>query len=291
MRAGSRCLPDGRLGPAALSSLGLVELKALLLALVAGYLGLTGLVWLSQESLMFHPRPVAGGVRPPVGWRLEEVALTAGDGTRLAGVLVIPPGERASLVIYFGGNAEEVTEGALSVREDYGDRAVLLMNYRGYGKSEGRPGERALVSDALQIFDWAAQHPAIDASRIALHGRSLGSGVAVPVAAQRPVRCVLLTSPFGSAVDVAREIYPWLPVALMMRHPFDSSRLAPTVRAPLLVLVGEDDSIIAPHHSERLAAAWGGSVERVSFRGIGHNDLQVHPGYAAAMRAFLDSKL
>src|SRR6185503_13751411 len=162
--------------------MGLAELKALLLALVGGYLAITGLVWFAQESLIFHPRPAASAVRPPPGWRLEEVTINAADGTRLGGVLVIPPLERAPLVIYFGGNAEEVTEGASAAREDYGDRAVLLVNYRGYGKSEGRPGEQALVADALQVFDWAAGHPALDATRIAVHGRSLGSGIAVPLA-------------------------------------------------------------------------------------------------------------
>lgn len=274
--------------------MGLGELKALLFALVVGYLAIVGLVWLSQEHLIFHPRPAAAGVRAPPGWRLEEVAVVATDGTRLAGVLVLPPlppSQRASLVMYFAGNAEEATEAASGAREEYGDRALLLMNYRGYGRSEGRPGERELVADALQLFDWAAKHPAIDPARIAVHGRSLGSGVAVPVAAARPVKCVVLTSPFGSALDVAQEIYPWLPVSFLLRHPFDSARLAPAVKAPALILVGADDTIVAPRHSERLAAAWAGPVERAAFKGFGHNDLQIHPDYTATVRAFLDRHL
>jgi cephalosporin-C deacetylase-like acetyl esterase len=277
------CRAD-RLGPA--------ELKALLLALFVGYIAVTGLVWLSQERLIFHPRSAAAVVTAPTGWRLEEVAFRATDGTRLAGVLLLPPlTPLQPLVIYFAGNAEEATEGASGARDDYGVRAVLLMNYRGYGKSEGRPSERALVADALQVFDWAAKHPEIDPARIAVHGRSLGSGIAVPVAAARPVKCVVLTSPFGSALDVAREMYPWLPVKLLLRHSFDSVYLAPAVKARALILVGQDDNIIPPHHSQRLAKAWGGPVDRAEFNGVGHNDLQIHPEYGMAVRAFLDRNL
>lgn len=266
----------------------MVELKVLLLAALAGYLGIAAVLWVAQESMMFHPRPAPATLNPPQGWRLEEVLHTATDGTRLAGVLALPPLEHAPLVIYFGGNAEEVTEYAPRVAHDYGNRAVLLVNYRGYGRSTGRPGETAMVADALELFDWAARHPAIDAQRIALHGVSLGTGVAVQLAAARPARCVILTSPFTSATDVAREIYSWLPVALLMRHPFDSARVASSVNAPALVLVGEADTMIPPRLSDGLAALWGGKVERVGFKGFGHNDLGLHPGYGAAIRAFLD---
>lgn len=288
MRALGGRLPHGWIGPAALKPLGLVELKVLLLAALAGYLGIAAVVWIAQESMMFHPRAAPASLQPPPGWRLEEVLHTAADGTRLAGVLALPPVERAPLVMYFGGNAEEVTEYAPAVATDYGNRAVLLVNYRGYGRSAGRPGETAMVADALELFDWAARHPAIDARRIALHGVSLGSGVAVQLAAARPARCVVLTSPFTSATDIAREIYSWLPVALLMRHPFDSASVAPSVKVPALILVGEDDTIVPPRLSDRLAALWGGKVERVGFPGFGHNGLGLHPGYGKAIRAFLD---
>jgi fermentation-respiration switch protein FrsA (DUF1100 family) len=267
--------------------LGLLALKMVLLAVVAGYLGVVVLVWLGQESILFHPQPVGRPAQAPAGWKLEQVALTARDGTSLAGLLVLPPVERAPLLIYYAGNAEEATAHAGSVAADYGERAVLLVNYRGYGASGGRPGEAAMVADAIETFDWAARHPSIDAARIAIHGVSLGTGVAVQVAAARPVRCVILTSPFASVLAVARETFSWLPVGLLIRHPFDSERLAPAIKVPLLVLVGEDDTIIAPRHSDRLASRWGGKVDRVGFKGFGHNDLALHPDYGAAIRDFL----
>jgi fermentation-respiration switch protein FrsA (DUF1100 family) len=298
MRPRGGRLPDGVLGPAALRAIRLGALRDLALAVALGYVAIAILVWFAQERLMFHPRGALAPPTPPPGWRLETVRLTARDGTTLAGVLAQPAATRDALtpargplVIHFGGNAEEATELAGSVHGLLGERAVLLVNYRGYGESGGSPGEKALVSDALELYDWAARRPDVDPARIAVHGRSLGTGVAVQLAAARPVRCVVLTSPFASALEVARNAYPWLPVGLLMRHPFDSAARAPNLAMPALVVIGTADTLIPPAHSERLAAAWAGPVERLRLEGFGHNDLSLHPGYNAAIRAFLDRNL
>jgi fermentation-respiration switch protein FrsA (DUF1100 family) len=264
-------------------------LKVVLLAAAIIYVAIAGVVWLAQDNLVFHPMPAAATPVAASGWNVDEVTLDAADGTKLAGVLLRPHAPaRAPLVIYFGGNAEEVTAHASEVPALYGERAALLMNYRGYGASAGRPSEAALVADAARIFDWAAGREDIDASRIAIHGRSLGTGVAVQLAAARNPRCVVLTTPFASALDVAREAYPWLPVAAMLRHPFDSGSRAPAIKVPLLVVSATDDTVIAPRHAEKLASLWGGSVERLSIEGFGHNDLDLHPRYAQTIRAFID---
>jgi len=260
-----------------------------LLAAAVIYAAVAGVVWLAQDSLVFHPTPVIARPAAPSGWLVEDVSLTARDGTRLAGVLLRPHhAGRSPLVIYFGGNAEAVTASAADAPALYGERSVLLVNYRGYGGSGGKPSEASLVSDAAEIFDWAARRDDIDPSRIAVHGRSLGTGVAVQLAAARTPRCVVLTSPFASAVDVAREAYPWLPVQAMLRHPFDSGSRAPNIRTPLLVISASNDTAVAPRHSDKLASLWGGPVERVSIEGFGHNDLELHPAYAKAIRAFVE---
>ena len=290
MRSRDRRVPHGRLGPAALR-LTLDTLKLIVAAIAIVYAAIVVVVWLMQERILFYPQAVAVAPRPPAGWRMENVAFTARDGTRLAGALLLPQAGRAPLVIYFGGNAEEVTGAAHAARETYGERALLLVNYRGYGASAGKPTETALVSDAIELYDWVRARPGIDADRIAVHGRSLGSGVAVQLAAARPVRCVILTTPFESALDVAKEVYPWLPVALLMRHPFDSARRAPGIRVPALMLTGGADTLIPKHHAERLAAVWGGPVEHLSFEGFGHNDIDLAPAYAQAILAFLDRHL
>ncbi len=262
--------------------------KTLLLAVVVGYLTIALLLWVGQERIMFLARPAHAFPVAPPGWRIELIAFNARDGKTLAGALLVPPRTRPPLVIYYGGNAEEVTAYAAEVNRTYGERAVLLMNYRGYGASQGSPGEKEIVSDALELFDWAAARGDIDGQRIALHGRSLGSGVAVAVAAVKSARCVVLTSPFDSALEVAAKMYPWLPVSWLLRHPFDSAALAPRVQAPALILIGDADRLIPKRHSERLAERWGGRAERRYFPGLGHNELHMHPAYDASIREFLD---
>jgi fermentation-respiration switch protein FrsA (DUF1100 family) len=249
------------------------------------------MVWFLQERLLFYPPPAAPLPAPPAGWKLEEVRLAREGGVEVRGVLLLPPAARPPLVIYFGGNAEEVTANAPNAARVYGERAVLMVNYRGYGASSGRPGETAIVADALALYDWAARRTDLDATRIAVHGRSLGSGVAVQLAAARPVRGVVLTTPFDSAREVAARMYPWLPVRFLMRHPFDSLARAPLLKVPALILIGEDDTLITPPHSRRLAAAWGGPVDVIAFPGFGHNDIHMNPRYDAAIRAFLERHL
>ena len=287
MRARSRCLPDGRLGPATLTT---IVVALTLAALVAAYAGVVLFVWLVQDRMVFYPRPAVGARIPPAGWRLEAVHPAMADGTVLSGLLALPPGPPAPLVVYFGGNAEEVTELAGNAERTWGRRAVLLVNYRGFGASAGVPSEGAIVADGVALVDAFARRPDVQGSRMAVHGRSLGTGVAVQVATLRPPRCVVLTSPFASARDIAREAYPWLPVGWLMRHPFDSLARAASNRVPLLVLAGEGDTLIAPRHSLRLAAAWGGPATVTLVHG-GHNDLQGDPRYAAALAVFLDTHL
>jgi fermentation-respiration switch protein FrsA (DUF1100 family) len=272
-------------------------LKTLAISLVLGYALLAGLVWWFQEQMLFFPQATFGEPVAPPGWKLEEVKIRARDGTSLAGVLMLPaPGEGAQaaaplpLVMFFGGNAEEATANVPSARS-YGERALLLVNYRGYGASAGKPGEAAMVSDAVELHDWAVTRPEIDRKRIAVHGRSLGSGVAVALAAARPVKCVVLTSPFDSVRSVAQAHYPWLPVSLLLRHPFDSAALAPGLKQPALVLVAREDRVIAPRFSERLAGLWGGPLQNVVLDGRGHNDFEMDPRYFPAIANFLDQHL
>lgn len=258
------------------------------------YAGMVAFLWFAQDSILFYPQPSRGTPAAPPGWSLEKVSLVAADGTPLAGVLVVPPrepGSRSAAILYFGGNAEEVTAYAREAERHYGRRAVLLVNYRGYGDSGGRPGEQALVADAIALHDWAARRADLDPARFCVHGRSLGSGVAVQLAAARHLRCAVLTSPFESLAAVGRSHYPWMPVGWLLRHRFDSAALAGGLDIPALVIYGGADTIIAPEHSERLAAAWGGPVERVRLDGFGHNDIDLEPRYAQTIAAFLDRHL
>lgn len=247
----------------------------------AGGVGLALLgIFLLQEQLVFHPRP---GPRALPG--AESVFIESADGTRLhAWHVKGAPG--APLVLYFGGNAEQVSWMAAEARRRAPQAAWLLVDYRGYGSSEGSPSEAALVADALLWHDYAAKH----SKSIYLFGRSLGSGVAVQLGAARPVAGVILVAPYDSMVALGRHHYPFLPVGWLLKHRFDSVQRAPAVAAGLLCLVAQRDEVIPAVHSRRLYDAWQGPKRWVELLGAGHNSTDDAPEFWREIRDFLDKK-
>jgi uncharacterized protein len=278
-----------------------VAAEGLLLSLakiaIAVAIGLPLVVYLAQDSLIFHRQPLPEARRVEIARRFPaatEVTLPSADGTKLHGWLVKPHGNgRTPLVLYYGGNAEEASHMLEAIGDPvHGDTpavAWLLFNYRGYGASEGSPSQRALVADALAQYDYASKLSGIDAERIFAFGRSLGSGVAVQLAAQRPVRAVLLVSPYDSLLAVAKRYYWYLPVDWMLKHRFDSIALAAQMKQPLLCFIAERDDVIPPEHAERLFAAWAGPKRKVLLGGAGHNTTDSAGGFWSAVRDFLGS--
>jgi pimeloyl-ACP methyl ester carboxylesterase len=161
----------------------------------------------------------------------------------------------------------------------------LLVDYRGYGSSAGAPSEEAFTADAVRWYDYAKGK--LGAQRVVLFGRSLGSGVAVHLAAARAVDGVVLVTPYDSLTSVARHHYPYLPVSWMLKHPFDSVGRAPAIAVPLLCLVAERDEVIPVVHSKRLYDAWKGPKRWVELRGAGHNSTDDTPEFWQAIREFL----
>ena len=240
-----------------------------------------------QGSLIYYPQPVVEANRRRLAGYEVNVSR---QGTTLRGWYV--PGEVSDerpLVVYYGGNGEEVshTVGEL-LRLDVG--AVLAFNYRGYGASEGRPSERRILGDAVAILDEFTARGGTPLSRVVLIGRSLGSGVAVHVASRRRVRGVILVTPFDSLVGVARLHFRWLPVGLLLRQRYESIALAPRMDTPALFLIAGEDRLIPPALGHRLAAAWRGPGRTTVVAGAGHNDIQMHETYWAAVAAFLEGR-
>ena len=269
-------------------------LAAALKIAAAVAIGLPLVLYLAQDSLIFYRQPLAEARRAQIARQFpaaREFALAVADGTRLHGWLVKPQDSGSvPLALYFGGNAEEVSW----MLESVGDPARgetpgigwLLVNYRGYGASEGAPSETALVTDALALYDHARRLPGVDAERIFVVGRSLGSGVAVALAAERALNGVVLVNPYDSLGAVAKHYYPYLPVNWMLKHRFDSIGRAGALRAPLLALIAERDEVIPPAHGLRLFEAWGGPKRKVMLGGAGHNDSDAAPQFWPEMRAF-----
>ena len=223
--------------------------------LVTLAIGVVAAAWLAQDRLVFFPQPIASVTHLPAAAKPLEIS--AGDGTHLRGWIRQSIREPAPVVLYFGGNAEEVSWTVADKRWPT-DWAIVAINYRGYGASEGKPGEAALVADALTIYDTVAARADADRARIVAFGRSLGTGIAVQLAARRPVSGVVLVSPYDSLVAIGRTHYPWLPVSWLLRHRFDVVADASRIRAPLLAIAGAHDTIVPPARSRALYDAWAG---------------------------------
>ena len=205
-----------------------------------------------------------------------------------SGWLVKPADTIAPLLVYFGGNAEEVSW-LIAMAHRFEGRAIALVNYRGYGESTGRPSEAALLADAVAVYDAFVARSDVNGTQTAVMGRSLGSGVAVHVAAHRAVDRVVLVSPYDSIAAVGAAHFPSMLVRVVLIDRYDSATQAPAIKTPLLAIAGTRDDIIPIEHSRRLYALWGGDKHWLELPGAGHNDLQDHPQYWPAIATFAAS--
>ena len=170
---------------------------------------------------------------------------------------------------------------------DNANANFVLMNYRGYGASEGTPSESALFNDALFVYEALANSTAHN-GKIVAFGRSLGSGVAVYLSTHRRIDALVLVTPYDSVRNVARRRFSWLPVSRLLRHPFDSLALAPSLDLPALFLVAEYDEVIPIPHAKNLAEAWGGTMQWVLIEDATHNSIGAEPDYWLSIRRFFN---
>jgi len=258
-------------------------------ALTIGFLCFAALMYLLQKSLIFFPVKIGTSTLQAIKKEFpdaEEITITSVDNKNLRGWLVKPAVTgKVPLVIYFGGNAEEVSW-LIGEAQRFRGWAVCLMNYRGYGLSEGKPGEKELYSDALTIYDYCTKRSDIDKERIIIMGRSIGSGVATYLAQNRNVKGAILICPFDSLVSIGKKHYPFLPVSLLLKHRFDSASRAPSIKAPLFALLAASDEIVPREGSMRLIEQWGGPHSVKIIEGS-HNTLQEYAGYWESIREFL----
>ena len=246
-------------------------LKWTLILLLAGYLAVAALLYVAQRGLMYFPdtariAPAALGLPGT-----EDILLDTADGERVVAWHVPPRNERP-VVIYLHGNGGALSHRAGRFRALTDDGTGLVaVDYRGYGGSTGYPTEAGLAIDAETAYAFAAaRYPA---ERIAIWGESLGTGVAVALAAQKPVGHLILQSPFTSAADVGAHTYWFVPVRLLMKDQFHSDLRIGKVTAPVLVLHGERDDIVPMALAERLYGLINAPKRFVRFAGVGHNDL------------------
>jgi fermentation-respiration switch protein FrsA (DUF1100 family) len=256
------------------------------IAAVIIYGGFVALLYLAQRSLQYFPErrrtvPSAVGLS-----KAEEVVLDAADSERVI-VWHVPPCDGQPVFLYFHGNG-----GSLRWREErFHDliadgSGLVALSYRGYGGSTGHPTEKGLIEDAKAAYAFSVAH--YPAERLVLWGESLGSALALTLAAENPVGCVVLEAPFTSAVDVGAQHYWFVPVRLFMKDQFRSDLRAGKVTAPVLVVHGENDLVVPMALGKCLYGLIRAPKRFVSVAGAGHNDLGAKA--VAAAKEFIAEK-
>lgn len=247
------------------------------LALLAlAYAGVCGLLYVKQRQLIYFPQHTQV---PAQGTDFE---LRRGDVV-LRGWVANPGQTRA--IVYFGGNGESVQDNRAEFARWLRGHSVYLVAYRGYGASDGQPGQEALLGDALAIFDHAqAAHPQQPVSVI---GRSLGSGVASYVASQRRIGRLALVTPFDSLASVAQSHYPWLPVRWLLHDRYESTRYLTGYRGPLLIVRAGRDEVVPPANTDRLLASLRRRPQVLALPEADHNTLEPM-AYGEALASFFE---
>ena len=238
------------------------------------------LIWIGQRRMIYLPFGGTPALAEHDVPDAEAVTVRTTDGLDL-GAWYLPAASAGTgiTVIVFNGNAghrgfRTPLARALAAQ----GIATLLLDYRGFGGNPGSPSEAGLMQDARAARAWLDTKPGVDRTRIAYFGESLGSGVAVQLAAEHPPAALILRSPYTSLADVGRLHYPFLPVSLLLRDRFSSIDTIRRVHAPVLVIAGERDSIIPASNSERLFAAANDPKRLEIIPGADHNDLALLSG-------------
>jgi uncharacterized protein len=262
------------------------SLRLIAVSAAAAYAAILGAVYFYQRDLQYHPDIVA---RAPESVGLEDVeaiALETADGETIFAWHRPAPAGRPT-ILYFHGNA-----GSISTRPRKlgyylaADAGLLAVSYRGFGGSSGSPSEAGFAADAEAAYAWLIAHGR-SPDDIFLVGESIGSGVAVQLAAKHPVGAVALEAPYANAVDVGAAIYWYLPVGLLMRDQFRSADHIGKIAAPLLVIHGTDDGLIPIEQGRELFARANEPKTFIAVPGGTHDIIGDEATWAAEM-AFME---
>lgn len=247
-----------------------------LVALPAAILLILGAGWALQRQFIYFPEshrpPPAASVLPTA----EDVALRTDDGIELGGWFV--PGGRTAVLVLNGNAGDRSHRAPLASALARAGLSVLLFDYRGYGGNPGSPSERGLLADARAAVRYVGARADVDPTRIVYFGESLGAGVAVALALERPPAALVLRSPFSSLADMGRHHYALLPVWLALVDRYPVVEQIAEVAAPVLVVAGARDSIVPLAQSQRVYEAARGPKRFALIRGADHNDLELVAG-------------
>lgn len=251
-------------------------MKILLLILLFIYILICLALYIFQRKLLYHP--------PSNVFVFDEKQIVyEKDNIKLHGWIINEGNENA--LIYYGGNAESIELNIKFFKEVLPKYTVYLINYRGYGKSQGEISEKALFDDALYIYDEIKQNH----KNISLMGRSLGSGVASYVASKKQVKKLVLVTPYDSIENVAKNIYKLFPVGLLLKDKFESWKYAKDIKAETLIIYSSNDMVVSPLNTKNLINSFDkNNLETIEINDANHNNIEVFNEYLNGVRNFLN---
>ncbi|MDP2808163.1 MAG: hypothetical protein Q8O74_08540, partial [bacterium] len=267
----------------------LVSIVHILGALVICALVFLVALYLYQDKMIFYPQKISLDKIEYISKlaNVEGITIRTKDGFDIKGWYIgNNSADRSKILLYFGGNAEEVSYMIPEVTE-FKNCSIVLMNYRGYGQSQGKPNENNLCGDALVIYDYFIGRPENKDSKIIIMGRSIGTGVAVFLAKNRRCNGVVLVSPYNDFKSLAQYHFPYLPVGPVIKYKFNSGERVPSIKSPLMIMLGTGDKTIPPEQSRLLAQKWGGRVTIKEFEGADHNNLSTYREYWKFINDFI----
>jgi len=257
------------------------------------YLGIIFVLLLLENKLIFHPVKASEDWIAPPNSLVQDIELRLADGTRLHGWWCPTPGWQPDqgAMLYCHGNAGNLSYRAGSINHLQRELnvAVLIFDYPGYGKSEGKPSEASCYAAADAAYDWLMQVRHVPGERIILYGGSLGGAVAVDLASRRPHRALVLVRTFSSMPDEAQLLYPWLPARWLVRTQFNSLAKIKHCTQPVFIAHGTADQLIPYVLGEKLFAAANEPKHFCSMAGVDHNDGMTAQFYVC-LRSFLSAE-
>ena len=263
------------------------------LILVLLYLGLAGWVYIRQDGLVYHPMADIEMTPADMGWDYEDLTLSTADGVNVNAWFVPAPDARAVL-LFCHGNAGNIGHRLDSIRifRNLG-LSVLIFDYRGFGRSEGRPSETGTYQDVRAAWDFLVTQKDVEPKQIIIFGRSLGGAVAGHLAAHLGQKetpgALILESTFTSLPDMAARLYPFLPVRWLAKYSYNTLGRMSDIHAPVLVVHSPGDEIIPYAHGQALYAAASEPKMFLEISG-GHNSGFLISGtvYVDGLRLFLE---
>lgn len=253
---------------------------------------LNGFLYLRQPDMVFFPLRQLDGNPSQWGLVYEDVFFDSTNGKRIHGWFV-PSGTQGKTILFFHGNGGNISHRRESIEIFHRlGMNVFIIDYQGYGRSEGKPSEKAMAGDARSAWQYLTGKRGLKPSQVIIFGRSLGGAVAARLAGETKPAALILESTFSSVNDMARELFPLLSWLIYPRYRFATAEHVSHVTAPLLYVHSRGDDVIPFHLGERVYQSANRPKVFLEIHGD-HNSgfARSQPGYEQALGQFLDSDL